>query len=278
MYPGNPSRRPAFFSKVHTAQHAPQSNRVPGDVRRGPPPPSSSFQQHNEFAANLFIGQVRRRDTLSSLTALLNQLAEKPCVGAITIERAPGTAKRCAFAFIIDEASLATILTFNRQIEYAGRDSEENPMRLAYVFERKHVTAAVSPPLPYLQTMTAASSLNLFQPTHPQGQFAPRSDNNLFIGQIPFFYSTGDMRDMLEKLGGKGCVKQLVSALNHTAFANIPNPESLQLILNASGTDAVSYTIGEQRHYLNFEIPYHYRDSAVTHSATSMPSAPYAPR
>lgn len=276
MYPisGN-SNRPAFFSGVR--RHEPYK---PLTLAIVPTSPLNEIKN----PIRLFIGQVQLRDTPQTLTALLNHYAGAECVLSIEVVRKHGTAKRCAFAVIRDEASLAILLTFHQQITYEVLDAEGQPKTLSYVFERAQARSNVPPspayPPPALasqvaqRTVVAAPSLRLFQPARPQRHSVPRvDDKNLFIGQIPYFYSPNMIIDILESLGGVGCVKCMQSIIYNSTFAEISNPESLQRILAA--TQQIFYKANGQIYCLTFETPHHISDRAVVNSTTSLfPSLP----
>lgn len=272
MYPnsGN-SNGPTFFSE--TRRYEPYKPLTSSVVPVCP-------LNETKNPISLFIGQVQISDTPESLTALLNHYARAECVLSVEIVREHGTATRCAFAVISGEDSVAILLTLHRKITYEVLDAERQPKTLAYVFERAGERSGVSsspesslPPPAASPAVVVAPSSRLFLPALPQRNFVPRvGEKNLFIGQIPYFYSTNMIIGMLEDIGGVGCVKRMQLIVHNTTFAEISNPESLQRILAA--TRKVFYEANGQIYFFIFETPHFISNRAAVNSTASILPAP----
>ncbi|MCX7125557.1 MAG: hypothetical protein NTU49_07400 [Gammaproteobacteria bacterium] len=83
-------------------------------------------------------------------------------------------------------------------------------------------------------------------------------DKNLFIGKLPHRHHVSErlIKEMLEKIGGVGCVENIALCKDH-AFATIKNKVSLEKIVRATGTVsyAAFYRGKVELFFYNFEIP-----------------------
>ncbi len=242
------SLAPAFFSKTGDLNQ-PISNPLPPSVA---PAPSVSSQHEKKYTTNLFVGQIPHYYTEFMLEEMLNGLVGKKCATHATILSNEGVEK-CAFVHISDEASLVKILDLNYQVPYEVFDYTGASNTLLFVFERKRSTTSHA--LPQQRYATVPCQSRFFQHSPFEVDARPKKvDKNLFIGQLSASFTDEGIIYRLNAIGGDGCVKSFRRASANTAFADISNPESLKLILDANNTDAVSYQNCDRTYFINFQI------------------------
>lgn len=266
----------------------------------------------NPLQANLLIENIGNEDTSDSLKNLLNSIVGKNCVTLVIIVNKANTPPY-ALAFINDEVALRHFLAFNRiphkERIYVLKRLESQlsllpPPPLSYgqykLYSQYLDPARVSnssQPAPAMSVQSAAlpayfsKTLSAGQSTTPSPPSYSRGNNHffipqwklmpLFIGQINFDSSDADVINLLELLGGTGCVQSFRRCTRGTAVAEISNDLSFLQILDANGKESVSYAIkGHEdqgkKYYVHFE-PQRNQSKRITEPDQPASAASYSP-